>query len=187
MKRLMILGIALLLLSSTLIAQPVGMKAKMPNHPKMMKQHPGMNRGMGGGMDMKCIEAMELTPAQQKKIDELKTGFNKTKNTLEAEIENLKIDMHAAMKAENFNQAKTINKNVFAKQNVLADARIDMMAAIVKELTPAQKEIMKKSMMQNMGQKHQMQGMQGGKGMKDGMGRGKHMGDCSDCETDKDK
>jgi len=190
MKKLMILGVALLLVSSVLIAQPAGMKAAMQKHPMMMKQHDCMDKGMGGnkemgmGMNMECMEAMELTPAQQKKFAELRTSFMKIKNTLSAEIENLKIDMRTYMKSENFSKAKELNKTIFTKQNSLADARIDMMAAIVKELTPAQKETMKKNMTQNMGRKHQMQG---GMGMKGGMGMGRNMDNCQDCDTDKGK
>jgi Spy/CpxP family protein refolding chaperone len=169
MKKLMILSIALLLVSGVLLAQHPGMKGPMQDRPMMQAK-------MGKGMGMDCIEEMKLTDAQMKKFEELRTSFQKTENTISAEIENLKIDIHTAIRAENFSKAKELNKQIANKENLLADARIDFMAARLKELSPEQKEIMKKSMMQFMGNKPKMQGMQGGMGMQ------KQMGNCGDCD-----
>ncbi len=177
MKKLMLLSIVLLLVSGVLVAQHPGMKG---NDKPMMHQQ--MGKGMGMGMKMDCMDEMKLTDAQKKKFEDLRTAFQKTENTLSAEIENLRIDMHTAIRAENFSKAKEMNKQIATKENQLADARIDFMAARLKELTTEQKEIMKSNMMQFMGQKHQMKGMQDCKGMQGGMGMHRQMEDCGNCE-----
>ncbi len=186
--------LALSLISGILLAQHHPMMGQMKNKP-MMKQQ------MGKAM-MDCMDDLNLSPAQEKKLAELRTAFRKTENSVGAEIENLRIDFHAAMKAENFSKAKELNKQINAKENMLAEARIDFMAARMKELTPEQKEIMKTNMKQFMMNKHPMQGMQGcmGHGMGNGMGMhkqgngfgcGDHDGHgnnsqpCRDCDTNK--
>lgn len=179
MKKLMLLSIVLLLVSGVLVAQHPGMKGNMPGKPMMHQQ---MGKGMGMGMKMDCMDEMKLTDAQKKKFEELRTAFQKTENTLSAEIENLRIDMHTAIRAENFSKAKEMNKQIATKENLLADARIDFMSARLKELTPEQKEIMKSNMMQFRGQRHQMNGMNDCKGMQGGMGMHRQMGDCGNCE-----
>jgi len=92
----------------------------------------------------KCLEDLKLTDAQKKKWEELKTSFEKTKNTLQAEIKNLKIDLRTALKNENFQNAKELNKQIAAKRNALDDAKVDFLAARMKELTSEQKATLKK-------------------------------------------
>lgn len=170
MKKLIILALTLMLFAGALLAQKADMKDKQ-------------NMPMNGDPMMSCMQEMKLTDAQMKKFEELKTGFTKTHNTAEAEIENMQIDMHSALKAEMFTEAKALNKQIFAKKNMLADARIDFMAARMKELTPDQKEIMKKYMAQFKGGKHMMngQGMMHGQGMMNRKGRqGENCSDCGD-------
>jgi hypothetical protein len=186
MKKLIILALALMLFAGILLAQKADMKGKdMPPQPMMRGQYMP-EHAMEMDPMMSCMDELKLTDAQMKKFEELRMGFTKTKNTAEAEIENLQLDMHAAMKAENFSQAKALNKQIFAKKNALADARIDFMAARVKELSTEQKEIMKKYMMNFQGGRHQMRG--NGQGMmmhKQGMmmNRKGMQGDCNDCGT----
>lgn len=191
MKKLMILSLALILLAGILLAQKAEPKAALTAPPSTFKERPVPLDPM-----LNCAEELQLTEAQIKKFDELRTAFDKAKNTAEAEIENLMIDMHTAMKAENFSQAKALNKQMFAKRNQMADARIDFMAARLKELNAEQKEIMKKNMMQFEGHGRQMQNCQGMKGQgmqmhnRKGMnGQGMQMhnrngmqGNCDDCQ-----
>ncbi|MDY0151870.1 MAG: hypothetical protein RBS43_06310 [Candidatus Cloacimonas sp.] len=168
MKKLIITSLTLMLLVGMLLAQKPPLKEMQAQN---MKDDPMMS----------CMQEMKLTDAQMKKFEELKTGFTKIQNTTEAEIENMQIDMHAALKAEKFTEAKALNKQLFAKKNMLADVRIDFMAARMKELTPDQKEIMKKNMAEFQGGRHMMNG----KGMMHGQGmmnrKGRQGDDCTDC------
>jgi len=173
MKKLIIVSIALLLISSLLIAQKVNDKRSfVPAHAKDWKNTNLKARPEPMGPMMDCMDEMKLTDAQKTKFEELRTTFSKTENTLQAEIENLKIDLRTAMKKENYKQAKELNKQIAANKTTLADARIDLMEARMKELTKEQKEIMKNKMpMMGM----HKQGMMG-KGMGQGMMQSRSQG-----------
>ncbi len=180
MKKLLILSIALILASGILIAQ----KADGEHCGQHMMQKPMLNQVKAMKMDakMECWDEMKLTDAQKKKFDELRTAFQKTENSLDAEIENLRIDMHTAIKAENFKQAKELNKQISAKQTALQDARLDFMAARMKELSAEQKEIMKKNLPQMMmHRKGMMNNCQG-----HGMMQMKHKDNCNECDDCRD-
>lgn len=174
MKKLVMIALALSLVSGILLAQHHPMMKQMPDKPMMKHQ-------MGKAMMMDCMDDLNLTPAQQKKFEELRTAFRKTENSVGAEIENLRMDFHAAMKAENFGKAKDIHKQISAKESMLAEARIDFMAARMKELSSEQKEAMKANMKQFMMNKPPMQGMNGCMGMGNGMGMHKQ-GNCFGCD-----
>ncbi len=181
MKKLIILSIALLLISSMLIAQKMdnkrGFAPAIDCHNTNLKSRPAP---MGPMMD--CMDELNLTDAQKTKFAELRTTFSKTENTLQAEIENLRIDLRTAMKDENYKQAKDLNKQIATKETALADARIDFTAARQKELTKEQKEILKNKMPMMMGM--HSKGMMG-KGNKQGMmmDRMHRMSDdCNDCD-----
>jgi len=152
----------------------------MPPAPGQGKMHQQMMMNKG----MNCMEDLKLNKAQQKKFDELRIGFEKTQNTIKAEIENLKLDIKTALKAENYSRAKELNKQVYAKKNQLADARIDFVAARMKELTSEQKEILQAQLGGNKMHPKMMKGMHPGMNMQPGMGKGmgKNMKNCDDCE-----
>ena len=140
MKKLMLLTLCLLLFCSVLLAQadtPKDKAAPKAKTEELKKANP--ERPM-----QKCLEDLKLTDAQKKKWEELKTSFEKTKNTLQAEIKNLKIDLRTALKNENFQNAKELNKQIAAKRNALDDAKVDFLAARMKELTSEQKATLKK-------------------------------------------
>jgi len=58
------------------------------------------------------------------------------------------------LKDENYKQAKDLNKQIATKRNVLADAKVDFLAARMKELTPEQKATLKKNMPHFQGAMH---------------------------------
>ncbi len=175
MNKLIIISLALILASGLLMAQKF--EGKHCDEPGMGKQmNPAMPMLKNQGM-MECMDELKLTDAQKKKFDELRTAFQKTENSLAAEIENLKIDMHTAIKAENFKQAKELNKQISAKETALQDARLDFMAARMKELSPEQKAIMKKNMKPMLMQGKDMKQDCKGQGMMQMHG----MGNCGDC------
>lgn len=123
----------------------------------------------------KCMDEMKLTEAQMEKFAAAKAQFQKKDNTLGAEIDNLRLDMIEAMKTENLKRAKELNKQITDRILLLKNARIDMMADVLKELTPEQKEIWKKNagmMMGNMGMKGMGECMQMRQGMRWHGGRG---------------
>lgn len=154
MKNLILIALAALLLSGLLFAQ-AGM-AKNPN------AHPGMGP----------MKDMNLTDAQKTKVEELRLSHQKQMNTLDAEIQNLEMDMQQAMQKEDFVNARKLTKQLNDKRLVAAYARIDHMEAMLKQLTPEQKE-KAKGMFMGMGK-----GM--GMGHGNGMGMENCKGDCMD-------
>lgn len=171
MKRIVIIVIALVLLTAGLLAKkPVPPKAtNTPN----LKERPVPMDPM-----LNCAEDLKLTEAQIQKFDELRMGFEKTQNTIQAEIENMRLDQQAAMKAENYSKAKELNKQIYTKKITLADARIDFMSSRMKELNAEQKELMKQNMMGFDGHRNQMHGRKQGMNKQ---GKGMMKGNCGDC------
>ena len=181
MKKLMIITLGIMLLASMLSAQ-ARVEAKNDNN---MKPGMGMHRMQGQNMmgenphQMLC-DQLDLTKEQQKKFETLRTAHQKQMNTYKAEMENLQIDHKAAMKSQNFKQAKALNKQISDKKLMMADAKIDHMEAMFKELTPEQKE--------KAGDMFMMMGRGHGKGMKGkgmrghGMGMGQEKGEMQHCK-----
>jgi uncharacterized protein YbcC (UPF0753/DUF2309 family) len=135
----------------------------------------------------KCMEEMKLTEAQMTKFAEHKTTFERQKNTLDAELKNLRLDVMAAMKAENIKRVKELNKQISDKQLALMNAKVDLMANHLKELNKEQKEIMLKNMPMMMGQDraHKMgmaERMQGRAMQRRAPGMGERGHDCDDCD-----
>jgi len=178
MKKYLVTSLILVLAASMLLAQ----KAETNNPPMMGNHMPPRMMGHEMGM-MMHMDELKLTDAQSKKIAEYRATFEKQKNTLDAELKNLRIDQIAAIKAENFTRAKEINKQITAKELLLADARIDLMANKMKELTKEQKEIMQKQMMNfGMNRMKQNRPCQGtGAQMRQNMNRSEDCEDCEDC------
>jgi Spy/CpxP family protein refolding chaperone len=160
---------------------------------------PMNGNGPQGGMRMEMrqnmMEELKLTKEQMKKLEVLKTDHDKIMNTKQAELENLMIDKHIAMKADKFDQVKLINKSIAEIQLFIDNARVDHHAAMLKELTPEQKDKFKemmpmgmgKGMGKGMGMEKGMKGCQGmgmekGKGGCEGMGM--HRGNGMNCDGD---
>lgn len=70
---------------------------------------------MKGHMLMMHAAALKLTPAQQDEIKKALHDANKKNNTLTAEIDNLKIDIHAGLAEEKIDAAKL--KNLIDKKH----------------------------------------------------------------------
>jgi Spy/CpxP family protein refolding chaperone len=168
MKKTLILALAILALSLALFAQPMEKSAMKESCPDC-KQNMNMEQPQGAPMqDM--MKQLDLTKEQQKKLDVLRDEQEKFMNTKKAELENLQIDKQNAMQAEDYTKAKQINKSISDLQLVIDNAMVDHRAAMLKELTPEQKEKMKQMM--PMGK-----GKMGPNMMKDKpMMKGKHKG-----------
>jgi Spy/CpxP family protein refolding chaperone len=144
MKKILMITLAILALSLTLFAQPME-KSAMKDPCPDCKQSMNMEQPQGAPMqDM--MKQLDLTKEQQKKLDVLRDEHEKFINTKQAELENLQIDKQNAMQAEDYIKAKQINKSISDLQLVIENARVDHRAAMLKELTPEQKEKMKEMM-----------------------------------------
>ena len=109
-----------------------------------------------GDMEVHC--GMNLSDAQQKKLEPLRTEHLKTMNNLHAEIENLRIDMQQALKKEDFANLKKLAKTLNDKELSMEYARIDHLQQVYKEFTPEQKEKMRGNFM-NMHRHGRFQGL----------------------------
>jgi len=209
MKKLSIITLSLVLLTGLLFAQGVTPKKDMqvPPSPTM---NPNLKpRLMPDDAPMMMMEKLDLSKDQIAKLEDIRLDHQKRMNTLRAEVENLQLDIQKAMQAEKYNDAKKLNDTIFMKRKDMANARVDHIQAMMKELTADQKEIAKEHFMRarmgrgqgfhgkgdcmmqgkGMGQGHmgmghmQMKNHKGdGHGQGMGMMHGKNMGNCEDCE-----
>jgi len=114
----------------------------------------GKDRDCAKGQMMQCDKGekqmmdiwqkLKLNPEQQQTIRALHETHKKLMNTVRAEIKNHKIDLMNAIKAENFANARAIQKQISDKRLTLADARLTKMESVLKELTAEQKEVFRK-------------------------------------------
>ncbi len=137
MKKVIWITLGIMLLSTMLVART---KVEKKENPKMMKHK--LETNMEHPKEMMC-DQLKLTPAQKAKFETLRNDFQKSRNSLQADIKNIQIDIKAAIQAENYKRAKDLNKQLSAKKTQLADARIDHMEAMMKELDADQKVIAK--------------------------------------------
>jgi hypothetical protein len=151
----------------------------MHHQMRLQRQRPGMNQMMG-----ECSE-MNLNEEQKTRMTELRNRFQQAKNTFHAEIQNLKIDLKAALAQDNFDQAKTIVRQMGSKRTQFEEARISHMQAVM-GLLDAEQKVMARRMFEmrdrqdRMGSRRNHQGgqdcqmMQGGmrqhRGMQGGQG-----------------
>lgn len=142
MKKYVVITISLLLLAGLLIAQG----RDYPQIPRQSGAYgPGRNsrlvpRPEWDGTSMDMLEELNLSEAQSKKLLELQTSQQKAMNTINAEIENIEIDLRQALKNDDFPAAKKLNDQLHEKKRVKANYRIDHREQIMKELTPEQKD-----------------------------------------------
>jgi hypothetical protein len=121
----------------------------------------------------------------KKPDDRASQRFQQAKNTFHAEIQNLKIDLKAALAQDNFDQAKTIVRQMGSKRTQFEEARISHMQAVM-GLLDAEQKVMARRMFEMRERPERMQSrrnhqgeqncpmMQGGmrqhRGMQDGQG-----------------
>ncbi len=86
-----------------------------------------------------ALKELNLTEAQKKKLDELQLNHRKAMNTINAEIRNLQLDLHKALKEEDYTTAKILNSQLYEKKRIRANNLIELREQIMKELTPEQK------------------------------------------------
>lgn len=138
MKKIILISLVLTMAAGILLAQ-TPRQAAFGNKAAM--------RGERG----QCLDELELTDAQSKKIEAARATFERQRNTIQAETENLRMDIRDAMQAENFKRVKELNQQLTAKQLLLKNAHTDMIAAFMKELSKEQKAILQKNMPMMMG------------------------------------
>jgi Spy/CpxP family protein refolding chaperone len=116
-----------------------GMGPEMGKGPEMDKQC-DMDRGMG---DMENLEGMNLTDAQKDQIEKARIDNRKFVNSTTAEIDNLELDLQAALHDQKFQDAVKLSDQISDKRKVLASKRIQMMATVWGILTPDQQKLIK--------------------------------------------
>ncbi|MFB3844897.1 MAG: Spy/CpxP family protein refolding chaperone [Candidatus Cloacimonadaceae bacterium] len=163
MKKSILITLALLTFSLFLFAQAGNKPAvPQPNQPQKME----MQKAQDNDMDAEMVNKLDLTKEQRQKIDQLRDEHRKFLNLKEANLKNLRIDQQNAMQAENYTKVKQINKAINDLQLEIANAKVDHHQAMMKELTPAQKEKLKE-MRAEKGK--QIRGMMNNKKMKQDM------------------
>jgi len=85
------------------------------------------------------LKELNLTEAQKKTLDELQLNHKKAMNIIDAEIRNLQLDLHKAIKGEDYAAAKILNNQLYEKKRSRANNRIELREQIMKELTAEQK------------------------------------------------
>ena len=89
---------------------------------------------------MRWREDLNLTQKQIDSITNARTAYDKQRNTISAQIKNLNVDLTTAIKNQDFKNAKKLNKQITDKDLELKNARIDMLSAMIKDLSTEQKE-----------------------------------------------
>ena len=142
MKKIALVSITILMLIGMLAAQG-------KDYPQMSRKPgacgPGRDARMAprpewDGTSMDMLKQLNLTSAQTQKLTQLQTSQQKAMNTINAEIENIEIDLRQALKNDDFPAAKNLNDQLHEKKRDKANYRIDHREQIMKELTPEQKD-----------------------------------------------
>ena len=155
MKKYFILIVAVMTLSTALLAQ--GHHLVNPNVPVGPKIDSNPNLKARPGVDMSdMMDKVMLTDTQKAKMVEIMLSHRKQMNTLQAEIENLRIDLMQSLKKEDFANARKIVAQISEKKLNRKLARLDLMETMSRELTSEQKEFFHDHMFQ-MGQGKMMQ------------------------------
>ena len=200
MNKLILVPLAVLLLAGMLFAQGTMDHKPMVNPNAKIGPGPNDNPNFkprltddGTGSDR--MMELNLTDAQKKKLDELRVAHQKNMNSLDAEIQNLHMDVRQALKNDDFNLAKRYTQQLFDKKLAQANARLNHQEQVLKELDATQKQLFRDlHMMQGekpWGMQHGKPGMMNKKGAHQmmqpmpgkGMMQGKGMDDCpgNDC------
>jgi Spy/CpxP family protein refolding chaperone len=162
MKKTILITVIIMALSIMLFAQQKPMKMMKDDCPdcgQMQMKGPMQNNYWDRMSELK------LTPEQQKKIDALRDEHKKYLNLKEATLQNLRIDKQNAMQTEDYAKVKTLNKNISDLELEIANKQVDHHQAMMKELTPEQKELLKQHMGNGMGMGRDKPRMDDGKPM----------------------
>ncbi len=174
MQKILLITLAILALSLMLFAQQQPMK-NMKDDCQDCGQHQMQMKGPMMENHANMMQDLKLTPEQQKKIDTLKDEHKKYMNLKEAALQNLRIDKQNAMQAEDYAKVKSLNKNISDLELEIANKQADHHQAMMKELTPEQKQKFKDMM----GPKHKQMMKGDNKMMKHQMGKDKPcLGNC---------
>lgn len=144
MKKLTLITITILMLATLLVAQGTG--KDYPQKPRDPNAYgPGRNaklipRPEWDGTSMDMLKELNLSEAQASKLSELQVAQRKAMNTINAEIDNLQIDLRESLKKDDFVSAKKFNDQLYEKKRLKANTRIEHREQILKELTPEQQE-----------------------------------------------
>lgn len=142
MKKFALISITILILASMLVAQG-------KDYPQMQRDPNSYGPGRGAklaprpewdGTSMDMLKELNLSDAQAKKLSDLQISQRKAMNTINAEIDNLQIDLNASLKKDDFVSARKLNDQLHEKMRLKATTRIDHREEILKELTPEQQE-----------------------------------------------
>ncbi|NLN85484.1 MAG: hypothetical protein GX135_05195 [Candidatus Cloacimonetes bacterium] len=137
MKKYVIITLGILLVAGMLAAQG-------KDYPQIQRKHGSraLSQPMPEAAEV-CTDMMKelnLTEAQNSKITQLQTNQKKAMNSVNAEIENLRIDMNQALKASDFKAAQKLNDQLHEKMRVKSSTQLEHKEQILKELTPEQRE-----------------------------------------------
>lgn len=144
MKKITVITLASLMLIGMLFAQvrTDGTPANNPQlKPRLVEDRTGMDR----------YKEMNLTETQQKKLDELRLSHQKSMNTVDAEIQNLQLDINKAIQNEDFANAKKLTQQLYDKKMNRANVQIDHKENVMKQLTAEQKKMFSEDFMRMMG------------------------------------
>ncbi|MCB5229735.1 MAG: hypothetical protein GX122_00550 [Candidatus Cloacimonetes bacterium] len=89
------------------------------------------------------IDALFLSQAQKDAINTIEFNHQKQMIDLKAAVDKANLDIQQAIRKENFADAKKHYATLFNKMKEMADARMDLMQAVLKELNDQQKLMMK--------------------------------------------
>jgi Spy/CpxP family protein refolding chaperone len=87
---------------------------------------------------------LNLTGAQEKKIETLMTSYQKAVIDKQAQLSKLTIDKKNALRAENYTQVKRIIDNMSKVSADIEKLKVDLMSNVSKELTAEQREQIRK-------------------------------------------
>ncbi|HRQ67665.1 MAG TPA: Spy/CpxP family protein refolding chaperone [Candidatus Syntrophosphaera sp.] len=142
MKKIALISITILMLAGMLAAQG-------KDYPQLQRNPncygPGRNAKLAprpewDGTSMDMLKELNLSEAQTKKLSDLQISQRKAMNSINAEIENLQIDLNNSLKSKDFSSARKLNDQLHEKMRVKANTRIDHREQILRELSPEQQE-----------------------------------------------
>jgi len=146
MNKLIIITMVLLAFSFALFAQNMKqhqMKEDCKDCGNCKEQPMMQGKDMGNHQmmdwDKNLMQELKLSKDQIKKLEDLRADHKKQMNTSKAKLENFQIDKRHAMKAEDFNKVKQLNKNISDLELENANKMVDHHQSMMKELTPEQK------------------------------------------------
>jgi len=154
------------------------------NQPGMQQEHMGkmeMNKS-GNQQDQMCKmemkDELKLTDKQKDDIEKLRVNHRKEVIVIQSEIKTRNIDKMQALENADFAKAKSLTKEIFDRQSVIAQKRIELHENIYKLLTAEQKDVLKKNprLMQRQVMCEDDMCQMGDRGPRDRMGKEGKMG-----------